>query len=224
MITKADLARSWKVSHQYISKLVAKGMPLDSFEAAGLWREAHASTKASTNPRQIAKQLAEEESEVSATARRRRKKYFEPRRKGADFPTDASLDDALFAAIQVSDEAWRLLQEAMIEGKNSQISACISIHTRALMARFDAERLYREELERRSVLIPLAVANNNARKIFEIIIARLNALPQNCAPRCNPNDPHRAMGILEDAVAGIMAAAHKTCEAPTTSPTGVKSR
>ena len=207
MITKADLARSWKVSHQYISKLVAKGMPLDSCEAAA-WREAHASSKASTNPRQIAKQLAEEDSEASATARRR-KKHFEPRRKGADFPTDASLDDALFAAIQVSDEAWRLLQEAMIEGKDSQISARISVHNKALMARFDAERLYREEFERRSVLIPLAVANDNARKIFEVIIARLNALPQNCAPRCNPNDPHRAMGILEDAVAGIMAAAHK---------------
>jgi len=214
MITKADLARSWKVSHQYISKLVAKGMPLDSFEAAGLWREAHASSKASTHPRQIAKQLAEEESEISATARRRRKKYVEPRRKAADFPTDASLDDALFAAIQVSDEAWRLLQEAMIEGKDSQISARISIHNKALETRFNAERLYREELERRQILIPLQVAKDNARKGFEVIIARLTALPQNCAPRCNPNDPHRAMAVLEEAVASIMAAAHKAFAEP----------
>jgi hypothetical protein len=214
MITKADLARRWKVSHQYISKLVAKGMPLDSFEAASLWREAHASSKASTNPRQIAKQLAEEESEVSATASRRRKKYFKPRRKGADFPTDASLDDALFAAIQASDEAFRLLQEAMIEGKDSQISARLSVHNKALEAQFLAERLYREELERRRVLIPLAEAQDIARKGYEVILARLMAHPQNVAPRCNPQDPHHAMKILEEAVAAIIEDARQAFAVP----------
>jgi len=225
MPTVSEVAKLWRVSHQYVSKLVKRGLPLNSsFEDAGAWREAHASSKASTNPRQIAKQLAEEGSAVSATARRRRKKYFEPRRKGADFPTDASLDDALFAAIQVSDEAWRLLQEAMIEGKSNKISPLLSIHTRAIEARFRAEQSYREELERRRILVPLVAAQDVARKGFDVIIARLTALPQNVAPRCNPQDPHRAMGILEEAVATIMEDARAAFAEPEMGTTGAQTR
>ncbi len=216
MLTPTEISRDWQTSRPYVVKCIKKGCPTNSFENARLWREANASKRATTSPVQIAKQLQEEKDDSSA-ARARRKAYYERRSDRARLrktPSDASLDDALFAAIQVSDEAWRLLQEAMIEGKDSQISARLSVHNKALETRFKAERLYREELERRRILIPLAEAQDTARRIFGIIIARLNALPQNCAPRCNPNDPHRAMGILEDAVAGIMAAAHKACDAP----------
>jgi hypothetical protein len=60
MPTVSEYARARGVSHQYISKLVKKGMPLTSFEAADQFREAHASSKPPTNPTRIARMIDEE--------------------------------------------------------------------------------------------------------------------------------------------------------------------
>jgi len=162
---------------------------------------------APTSARQIDKQINEEKDNDSTEARVRRNEYYANKRDRATLrkePTDASLDEALFAAIEASDEATRLLKEAMIEGKSNKVSPLLSIHTKAIEARFRAEQSYRDELERRRILIPLTEAQDIARKGFDVIIARLTALPQNVAPRCNPQDPHRAMNLLEEAVAAIM--------------------
>jgi len=171
-------------------------------------------SKAPTNPK--TRQLIEERDDDSPEARARRKEYAN-KRDGATLPkepTDASLDEALFAAIEASDEATRLLKEAMIEGKSNKISPLLSIHTKALEARFRAEQSYREELERRRILIPVTEAQDLIRRGFDVIIARLTALPQNVAPRCNPQDPHRAMTILEEAVAAIMEDARQAFADP----------
>jgi len=61
MLTVTELARAWRVSHQYVSKLARKGMPLDSLEAAVEWRESHAASKAPTNPTRIARIFDEEQ-------------------------------------------------------------------------------------------------------------------------------------------------------------------
>src|SRR5262245_38458505 len=68
MPTISEYARARGVSHQYISRLVKRGMPLGSFEAADLWREAHASSKPATNPTRIARMLQEENSSDSSAA------------------------------------------------------------------------------------------------------------------------------------------------------------
>lgn len=206
MPTPSEISRDWKTSRAYVNKCIKKGCPSDTFENARLWREAHARTRAPTHL-----QVSEEKEDDSPEARARRKEYFANRREGARLPqepSDASLDQALFAVIEASEEASRLLQEAMIEGKSSKIAPLLSIHTKAVEARFSGERLYREELERRRLLIPLTEAQDSARQIFDVIIARLISLPQNVAPRANPQDPHRAMDVLEEAVGIIMEDAH----------------
>jgi len=60
MLTVSEYARARGISHQYISKLAQKGMPLTSFEAADSWRETHASSKLPTNPTRIARILDDE--------------------------------------------------------------------------------------------------------------------------------------------------------------------
>ena len=147
-------------------------MPLDSFEAAKKFREAHASKRATTSPVQIAKQLQEKKDQGSPKPCTRRKEYSQRELAQVHRQSDNSLDDALFAAIQASDEAFRLLGEAMIEGRDSVISARLSVHNKALEARFKAESAYREELERRRTLIPLGEAMEIARRGYEIILQR----------------------------------------------------
>jgi hypothetical protein len=48
-----------------------------------------------------------------------------------------------------------------------------------------------------------------ARRGYEVILQRLNALPQNVAQRCNPTDPDRAITVLESECTAILADAQK---------------
>lgn len=209
MPTKADIARDWGTSPEYVIKCVKKGCPTDSFENARDWRKAHASSRPPTSPVQIARQLAEEKDADSPAARKSQKKYFQNKPNGFRVPAENSLDDALRKAITASDEAFRLLAEAMLEDKDSKISVRLTVFNKAQEGLFKAETAYREEMERRRVLIPLAEAQDLTRRGYDIILSRLRCLPQNVAPRCNPANPHLAIAILETECVEIIADARR---------------
>lgn len=209
MPTISEYARARGVSHQYISKLVKKGMPLTTFEAADLFREAHASSKPPTNPTRIARTINEEHRHHSHSH-----EPPQPVCKHRPNPVEHSSESALNMAVvnsrRAADEAWRLLYEAMIEGRASKIQVLVSIHNKAVDALFTAETAYREELERRRILIPLTEAMGEARRGYEIILQRLKVLPQNVASLCNPADPARAITALECECTAILADAQMT--------------
>ncbi len=209
MPTKADIARDWGTSPEYVIKCVKKGCPTDSFENARDWRKAHASSRPPTSPVQIARQLAEVKDADSPAARKSQKKYFQNKPNGFRVPAENSLDDTLRKAITASDEAFRLLAEAMLEDKDSKISVRLTVFNKAQEGLFKAETAYREEMERRRVLIPLSEAKDLFRRGYDIILSRLRCLPQNVAPRCNPANPHLAIAILETECAEIIADARR---------------
>ena len=209
MPTKADIARDWGTSPEYVIKCVKKGCPTDSFENARDWRKAHASSRPPTSPVQIARQLAEEKDADSPGARKSQKKYFQNKPNGFRVPAENSLDDTLRKAITASDEAFRLLAEAMLEDKDSKISVRLTVFNKAQEGLFKAETAYREEMERRRVLIPLSEAKDLFRRGYDIILSRLRCLPQNVAPRCNPANPHLAIAILETECVEIIADARR---------------
>lgn len=210
MPTQAEIAHDWGTTRQYVSTQVAKGCPTDSFENARLWRKAHASKRSPTNPKQLAKIVSEEKDDDSPEARERRKEYHDSRgTREPKLPSENPIQDHLDNARNAADEAWRLLHEAMIEEKDNKIGVRLAVHTKALEAVFRAEELYRIEMERRRILIPLNEAKDMARKGYDVIISRLIAHPQNVAARVNPHDPHHAMDILQTEVTGIIADAQK---------------
>ena len=69
----------------------------------------------------------------------------------------------------------------MLEDKDNKISVRLTVFNKAQEGLFKAETVYREELERRRILIPLAEAKEIARRGYEVILQRLKALPQNVA-------------------------------------------
>ncbi len=208
MLTISEYARALGVSHQYISKLVKKGMPLTCSEAADVWREVHASSKASTSPTRITRIMNENGSESSIDSQPR-KRASKDKLGHTESTSESELLDALINARRAADEAWRLLRESMIEGRTSKIQMLLNIHNKAVEARFRAEIVYREELERRRVLIPLAEAMEMARSGLGVIISRLKALPQNVAARCSPTDANRAMTVLESECTAILTDAKR---------------
>jgi hypothetical protein len=208
-LTLGAIAKDWNVSKPYVHRCVKHGCPTDSLEAARLWREAHASSKASTNSKQIAKQLGEGQSRSSCKQRPASKRELQRNQDHAEEPSSDQFADAVDSNVKAQREAWRLLQEAMIEGKDSKIAVRLASHTRSVEALIKASVQQREELERRRILIPLAEAMDMARRGYDVIMQRLKTLPQNVAARCNPTDPLRAMTILESECTEILAEANR---------------
>jgi hypothetical protein len=206
MPTQSEIARRWKVSRNYINKLVKRGLPLSDFESARLWREAHASSKSPTDEKALARMVAEEEEDDYDPGRITRKQAVEENSKPKDPFSDAL---SLETMNRAADEAWRMLDEAMLEGRDNKIAPRLSVHTKAVEARIKAAAAVREELERLRTLIPYAEAVDLFRKGMDIILSRLRSLPQNVAARCNPANPHHAIEVLEAEVAGILAAAQQ---------------
>src|SRR6266481_5419236 len=208
MPTISEYARAHGVSHQYISKLVKKGMPLTTFEAADQFREAHANSKPPTNPTRIARTINEQHPHVSLS-NEPQQPVCRHRSNPAEHSSESALNMAVVNSRRTADEAWRLLYEAMIEGRASKIQVLLSIHNKAVDALFTAETAYRDELERRRILIPLTEAMGEARRGYEIILQRLRVLPQNVASLCNPADPARAITALEFECSAILEDAQK---------------
>jgi hypothetical protein len=204
-----EIARDWETSRQYVQNCVKRGCPTDSLENAREWRKLHASKRAPTSPKQLAKLILQEKDDDSPEAREHRKEFLADRPEGTRLVSDTPLEDAILHARQAAAEAWRLLSESMILNQNDLIGVRLSVHNKALEQLFRAEQSYREELERRRVLIPLNEAQDISRRGYEVILSRLSALPQNLAPRANPSNPAHAMEILQSEVHSIIADAQK---------------
>lgn len=188
-------------------------MPLTGHQDASDWRKANASSKPSNHPKRIAQYLSEEKDDDSPEARERRKAYFKYKPDGFRLPSENSVDGALANAIEANEESFRLLKEAMIEGRDNKIGVRLAVFNKASENRFKAETAHREELERRRILVPLSEVMDLTRRGYDVILSRLRCLPQNVAPRCNPANPHLVMVILETECAEIIADARRVYEA-----------
>jgi hypothetical protein len=198
MLTISELARGVGYSRQYMQRCVKDGCPLDDFEIARLWlsvNRPHSKKPPKTN--------LFEEDDPPVERKKRLDKTEEWK------PKTGTLDEALESSVRACNEAWTLLDEAFIEGKASKIGVWLNLHNKAIEARVKVERMIREELERQKVLIPMTEAKTSVRRVVEIIVSRLSALPQNIAPRCNPHNPEHAMEILQEECTGIIADAQK---------------
>jgi hypothetical protein len=194
MLTLAEIAKDWGCTPQYVSDCVKKGCPKDDFEAARLWRNAHTTrqSKKGPSPPPPAGEVPVLEYE-----------------KNGDNKDNAELFKVIDNAAIAAENAWKLLEEAFIEGKPSKISVWLNLHTKAIEARVKAESMIRAELERQKILIPMTEAKTSVRRVVEIVVSRLSAMPQNIAPRCNPHAPEHAMEILHEECTAIIADAQE---------------
>jgi hypothetical protein len=211
MASRREIASDWQVAKSYVDRCVQRGCPTDSLEAARKWREENARRRGPTDQKSLARHVAEEKNDDSPEARARRKALVEDAPEGAtlpslpELPAGDPLEWARKNSQHVACEAWKLLEEAMLNPESkSSLAMLLAIHNKAIEALVKTETMIREELERRNVLISLTVAEDMARKGYHVMISRLTALPLNVGPRCNPHDPHRATEILQTEAIGII--------------------
>lgn len=178
-----------------MSQMVAEGCPMTSVRAAERWREERGNKRRSTNPKQVNKEAGE-------TPKRGRGR---PRSRIESSNTGDSLLDALNNSITVADEAFKMVSAAIAEGNAGKLGIMLGVHNKATEARFTAEKSYREELERRKLLINFHEAAEMYRKGFDFILTRLKRMPQAKAPHCNQQFPLVAYEVLDAAVQEIIA-------------------
>jgi len=145
MPTVSEYARKRGVSHQYISKLVKKGLPLASYEAADQWIGVNASSKAPTNPKQIARMVGEDNNSSETHPRGEELPEHQIRKHS---PTSLdSLHDALEVAVFAQEQTFCLLTKAIAESTDPKIAVLFAKHNKALKIWLEADTRYREALK-----------------------------------------------------------------------------
>lgn len=69
-----------------------------------------------------------------------------------------------------------------------------------------AERMAREELERRKVLVNKQHIVDYCRRLLDAVLKRLRRLPDETGPQCNPQNPLMGYEVLKRAVDAVLEA------------------
>ena len=193
MPSLSEIGKHLGVTRQMVAKLKKRGMPINSLKAAARWRGEQQLKRVASNAKTA---------EMRTTGKGRPPKPKKPSNTGD------SLLDALNNTITVADDAFMAYQRA-VAGNLSTQSARLSEHNKAVEARLKAEKLYREELERRNILVPKAVILESCRRCLDAVLRRLKKLPMEQGPQCNPQEPLMATTILEREINEIIAVGQK---------------
>jgi hypothetical protein len=213
MFTVSELARTWRVSHQYVSKLAKKGMPLNSLEGASNWRASYASRRPPTDRKQL--QLLEENEDTAKDAGHakpdtRTRRLLQNCLNGSQPPPD-SLEFPLDCVRRAEEGTYILFQQALKERRESKIVAAFRNYNVALEVRLKIEQWYRNEADYRRHLIPMKQVRLLMCKGLNVIISRLVAFPEKVGPACNPEAPAHAMAFLRDECTSVIADIKKSC-------------
>lgn len=194
-----QLAAHLGISKAMVGKLRDKGgMPTNSLRAAKLWRESQNKQRAATSAKK-------DEKCKSAAEPKFRGRPIKPPKPSK---TGDSLLDALSNTIVVADAAFKAYHHAMSKGLSTQ-TVRLSEHSKAIDARLKAEKAYREEMERRGLLVPKSQITDLCRRCMDTVLRRLKKLPTEQGPQCNPQEPLMAVRILEREVNEILSAGQK---------------
>lgn len=198
-LSAAEIARDWQrqqgttgPSRAYVSACIKKGCPTDSFDAAWDWRVKNSkygvgyrSKGGKTTQAGDVESPAESVAEPPATPK---------------IASLNALESSLKAAIQMEEIAHRNALALKTE-------AAIRAYNNARDGRFEAERAFREEMERRRILVPLDEAKQLGRKGWDVMLPALRALGSRVGGDANPVDAVRAAGVIDREVEGIIAQA-----------------
>ena len=234
-LSAVAIARDWGVRRQYASKMIAAGCPTGSFEAAREWRAAR--SPRGTGYRSHSKTpdsapnlpVSEVEAGISVRAALEKKEgegggqSEPPLRKDAEngqpeFVVESkdlsARANSLLAAIEVEQEAHRLVKVAQLGGLDSLMVPRIGAYTKAQAGRMDAESAVFDLKEREGILVRLDEAKALINRAFGPLIARIRALPRNMALKVNPLDDAHAERLLTEECERILLEVRDEAYAP----------
>jgi hypothetical protein len=206
-VPAAEIARAWGTSRAYVSKCIKKGCPTDSIESASAWRAKTAKYGVGYRSKG-AKTAAPEPAPEPETVEKRL--VITSVMITRDL---TSVDQSLEAAVEVEQEAHRLVMEAHRDQNDDLLAVRIQSYNKARDGRLQAEKMVVEYREKVGQLISLDAARALIQKAWGPHINRLRALPKRAALKVNPADDVRAEGVLVDEIESVIAETRREFEA-----------
>lgn len=193
MISQKELREKWGYSPGQISKMVKRGMPLDSEASAMRWRLENMKT-----PKSIAfpSQENKEESESADFS-------------NEDLSATTSLGRVLRAE-RIELSAASKVGKALKTENIFHIKAAIHAHNEARKGYEEAKRCHEEEKARLRQTLSADEVQETLSKFLSQIRSLLDAMPSSVATRANPSDPECAKKAVQDAVTQLMITIQKT--------------
>lgn len=225
-VSAAEIAGDWGTSRAYAAQRIKAGCPTDSLEAAREWRvknskygvgyrskmKAQPAASASASP---AVRPPAAKGELPDRPKLNVELGDEEDERLPETPDVATLRRSLQAAVEME---WLAFGQAIANPSEARIRA----YNQARDGRFTAEKAYREELERRRVLVPLVEAMSLSRKGYDVLKPALLAMGARIGGNCNPANPASAAAEIDREVAAILRQAEGAYAAGSeSSPTNV---
>jgi len=195
MISQKELCQKWGYSPGQISRMVKRGMPLDSEASAMRWRVENMKMP---KKHSLPSQENQEESESASFS-------------DEDISATTSLGRVLRAE-RIELSAASSVAKALKTNNVFHIKAAIHAHNEARKGYEDAKRSHEEEKARLRQTLSADEVQETLSKFLSQIRSLLDAMPSSIATRANPSDPECAKKAVQDAVDQLMLTIQKTEE------------
>jgi len=196
MIRQKELCQKWGYTPGQISRMVKRGMPLESEASAMRWRlENMKMPKKHAIPVEPS-QESNEQPEPDAIS-------------NEDISASTSLGRVLRAE-RIELSAASKVGKALKTDNIFQIKAAIHAHNEARKGYEDAKRCHEEEKARLRQTLSADEVQETLSKFLSQIRSLLDAMPSSVATRANPSDPECSKKAIQDAVDQLMITIQKT--------------
>jgi len=236
MVKGVELAARWKCSPAYISKLKAKGMPMDSFETADSWRASHASegighksTSSTPSPTVTLPPSAPTPADSLAEAERHLADHVATPPPSESF-ADSDPRSAVHRAQTAERDIYDLLAAATRTARDEKSPASdrfaaaaalpglIRTHGNAYANRLDAEARWEKHRRATGEVATVAQFMEVMEAALVPLASQLRNFPRTHAAACNPATPAVAANALTAAIDPILAQIANALVAPAASP------
>jgi len=193
MISQKELCQKWGYSPGQVSRMVKRGMPLDSEASAMRWRLENMKMP---KKHSIPMEPSQEEPEPTGFS-------------DEDISATTSLGRVLRAE-RIELSAASKVGKALKTDNIFQIKAAIHAHNEARKGYEDAKRCHEEEKARLRQTLSADEVQETLSKFLSQIRSLLDAMPSSVATRANPSDPECAKKAIQDAIDQLMLTIQKT--------------
>jgi len=196
-----QIAQAFGCSNSYVSRLVKRGMPTDSIEAAKLWRSAHASEGFAHKQRRPVPPDA-----IAAAVANLARALPPPDSTRA--PDDDPLS-AVQRARRTEKEIYLLVELATEEARRDRNAAgalpgLLRTAAQANTNRLSAEARYEKQRLEIGEVAPVAELNATLDAALVPLASQLRNFPRNVASAANPANPAAAEKAIADALNSIL--------------------
>lgn len=187
-ITQAKLARLWSVSPAAVNKLVKRGMPLDSIEAAEGWRDKN------SNPEKVKGGKASDKAQpLPDTPEATEKKAARIRQAATVDEAERYLSEVEELRNFAKENAETLWQQGLADDSRKWLT----VH-QAIAKQYPS--LHAQVLKLREAH-KITITTHAAQSTFTAFLTRLRSLidsmPASLSAKCNPADPLHSLVELE---------------------------